>query len=87
MWIGYTDHAAEGNYVDSMGNGIQINAWGRGQPDNHIKNVCGKLQKQHCATINYPRRSDWDDDWCCRKRAAVCQTKRITIGSMIIISL
>ncbi|TRY98929.1 hypothetical protein DNTS_016986 [Danionella cerebrum] len=54
-YIGVTDRATEGKFVDSEGKQITYNNWGRGQPDDH-------LAGQDCGVIEPA--GTWDDGSC-----------------------
>ena len=83
LWLGYTDIALEGHFIDIEQNSPSISPWGNFsngslQPDNLLKNICGKKDYgQHCVVTNFRGQSFWGDVWCCVKYMAACQTKRV----------
>lgn len=64
FWIGITDIATEGEWVDEAGNPAPYFNWAPNQPDNW-------QNAEHCAT-SYSA-GDWNDDPCTSKHGFVCQ--------------
>ncbi len=67
IWLGMTDKASEGVWVDGAGERVRYTHWNRGEPNNAGEEDCGTMLTH----ANW--RGGWNDSPCTERYPAACQ--------------
>ncbi|NXB54624.1 CLC3A protein, partial [Leucopsar rothschildi] len=65
LWLGVTDMASEGRFVDVNGMALQYSNWDRAQPDG------GK--RENCVFLSQSSQGKWGDEVCRTAKRYVCE--------------
>lgn len=67
IWIGVDSQANDGVWRSvTTGEKAPYINWSTGNPDN-------AEAKQHCGSLNWPGKGDWDDNNCSKKFPFICE--------------
>ncbi|CAG5102481.1 Oidioi.mRNA.OKI2018_I69.chr1.g322.t1.cds [Oikopleura dioica] len=77
LWLGYSDHEDEGNWVDRHGNALEIDNWGSWEGEPLPDNDVFESETQDFLVVNLQQQpTKLDDDFKIRERYSFCQTHR-----------
>ncbi|KAM7040326.1 C-type lectin domain family 3 member A [Acridotheres tristis] len=65
LWLGVTDMASEGRFVDVNGMALQYSNWDRAQPDG------GK--RENCVFLSQSSQGKWGDEVCRTAKRYICE--------------
>lgn len=67
IWIGVDNQAGDGVWRSiTTGEKAPYINWSAGNPNNHASD-------QHCASLNWPEKGQWDDNQCWKEFTFICE--------------